>query len=151
MKLVKIRYRNPALDTEQCYCINNYLWNKVKVQIVNANEMLVPKYYCPVHVGARPSRIKAHARYRARQPLKLIKQAHDAEKKERKKRRKTGRKTDRIYKFEVSVSYDEYKLLWNFLYKEVRNPITDRYRIQTIEELEEKRLKKESEVKREQK
>lgn len=146
MRLIKIKYRNPALDTEQCYCINNYLWNKSKVQIINnGKEMLVPKYYSPIHVGALPARKKADARYRARQPLKLIKQTHEQQKKERKKRRKTGRKTERIYKFMVNVSYDEYKVLWNFLYKELRDPLKDRYRIQTIEELEEKRLLKENE------
>lgn len=143
MRLVKIKYRNPLLDTEQCYCINNFRWNKDKVQIINnGTEMLVPKYYCPQHVGQLESRRKANKKYRATKPLRLIKQSHEQLEKERKERRKTGRRTDRIYRFSVNVSYDEYKLLWNFLYKEVRNPITDRYRVQTIEELEEKRLKK---------
>lgn len=143
MRLVQIKYRNPLLDTEQCYCINNFRWNKEKVTIINGGkEMLVPKYYCPQHVGQLESRKKANKKYRANKPLKLIKQEHERIQKERKERKKTGTQTERIYKFAVNVSYDEYKLLWNFLYKEVRNPLKDRHRIQTIEELEEKRLKK---------
>lgn len=149
MKLHKIHYRNPALDTEGRYCINNYLWAKDKVQIINnGTEFLAPKFYCPIHVSKIPAQKLASARYRARQPLKRIKSEHERKKREYKKR-KRPKTSDRIYKFSVNVSYDEYKVLWNFLYKEVRNPLTDRYRIQTIEELEEKRLKKESEVKSE--
>ena len=144
MRLIKIKYRNPALDTQFSYCINNYLWNKEKVRIINdGTEMLVPKYYCPTHVGQKGSKKLASARYRASRPLKLIKSEHERIEKERKKAgRKKGKQTDRIYKFAVNVSYDEYKLLWNFLYKEVRDPLKDRHRIQTIEELAEKQAKK---------
>lgn len=149
MRLIKIKHRTPALDTQFSYCINNYLWNKDKVQIINnGTEMLVPKYYCPMHIGQKSSKKLASARYRATRPLKLIKAEHERIEKERKKAgRKKGTQTNRIYRFSVNVSYDEYKLLWNFLYKEVRDPINDRHRIQTIEELAEKQERKKNEKK----
>ena len=142
MKLHKVKYRNPALDTVGCYCINNYLWAKDKVQIINNGKaFLAPKLYCPRHVSQLAARKLADAKYRASQPLKQIKSEHERKKREF-KRRKRQKTSNRIYKFAVNVSYDEYKLLWNFLYKDIRNPITDRVRIQTIEELDEKRKKK---------
>ena len=150
MKLHKIKYRNPALDTKFCYCINNYLWAKNKIQIINnGTEFLAPKYYCPRHVGQLENRRLAYSKYRARHPLKTIKKAHEEVKKERQRRWremiKKRRTSNRYYKFTVSVSEDEYKLLWNFLYKEVRNPLKDKIRIQTIEELKEKRERKQNE------
>lgn len=148
MKLVKIKYRNPALDTQFSYCINNYLWNKEKVQIINnGTEMLVPKYYCPRHVGQLHNQKLASARYRAQQPLKLIKAEHERKKREFKERVKRGRTTDRIYKFAVEVNESEYKLLWNYLYYEVRDPLKRERKIQTIEELKEKRKRKEDDKK----
>ena len=142
MKLHKIRYRNPALDTQYSYCINNYLWNKEKIQILNnGTEFLAPKFYCPRHVGQLGSMRRASAKYRANKPLHLIKKAHEVKEK-KKVGRKKGTQTDKIYKFAVNVNADEYKLLWNFLYKEVRDPLKDRHRIQTIEELMEKQERK---------
>ena len=146
MRLVKIHYRNPALDTQFSYCINNRLWNKDKVQIINnGTEMLVPKYYSARHVGTQPAQMRANAKYRAKNPLKFIKKVH--EQKERKKAgRKKGKTTDRIYKFAVNVDATEYKMLWNFLYKEVRDPLKDKTRIQTIEEIIEKQERKNNEI-----
>ena len=145
MRIVKIHYRNPALDTRFSYCINNRLWNKDKVQIINGGkEMLVPKYYCARHVGTQPAQMRANARYRAKNPLKFIKKVH--EQKERKKAgRKKGKTTDRDYTFKVAVNATEYKMLWNFLYKEVRDPLKEKIRIQTIEEILEKQRKEKTE------
>ena len=143
MKLHKIKYRNPALDTKGCYCINNYLWAKDKVQIISDKEFLAPKFYAPRHVGQLHNRKLAQNRYRAKQPLKLIKAEHERKKREYKKRISNRPKTDRIYRFNVNLSADEYKLLWNYLYKEVRDPVKDRKRIQTIEEMIEKQQRKE--------
>lgn len=142
MRLIKIHYRNPALDTEFSYCINNYLWNKAKVQIINGGkEMLIPKYYKPRHVGQLDPQRRANARYKARKPLKLIKKAHaeQVEKQRKKGGRKKGSKTDRKYTFKVAVNATEYKMLWNFLYKDVRDPLKEKIRVQTIEEILEKR------------
>lgn len=142
MKLHKIKYRNPALDTQFCYCINNYLWNKDKIQIINdGKEFLAPKYYCPRHVGQLENRKLAIARYRAGKPLKKIKEEHERKKREFKNRKKP-KTSDRIYKFSVNVNATEYKMLWNFLYKDVRDPLKDKVRIQTIEEIIEKQAKK---------
>ena len=142
MRLVKIRYRNPALDTEFSYCINNRLWRKDVVQIINGGtELLAPKYYHARHVGQLSSMRRANAKYRAKNPLKFIKKNHEAKEK-KKAGRKKGKQTDRIYKFAVNVNATEYKMLWNFLYKEVRDPLKDKHRIQTIEELIEKQAKK---------
>ena len=144
MRLIKIKHRTPALDTRQCYCINNYLWNKDKVQIINnGTEMLVPKYYCPMHIGQKPSKQLANARYRAGRPLKLIKTEHERQKREFKKRGRQ-KESDRIYTFKVAVNATEYKMLWNFLYKDVRDPLKDKVRIQTIEEIIEKRERNEN-------
>ena len=146
MRLVKIRYRNPALDTEFNYCINNYLWNKNKVQIINdGKEMLVPKYYRARHVGELDAQRRANAKYHARKPLKLIKKAYEEKQAKKKVGRKKGSHTDRLYKFAVNVSEDEYKLLWNYLYKEIRDPLKDKIRVQTIEELKERLERKKSE------
>ena len=142
MRLVKIHYRNPALDTEFSYCINNRLWRKDVVQIINdGKEMLVPKYYTARHVGQLDAMRRANAKYRAKNPLKFIKKVH--EQKERKKAgRKKGSKTDKIYRFSVNVNETEYKMLWNFLYKEVRDPLKEKIRVQTIEEIIEKQERK---------
>ena len=57
----------------------------------------------------------------------------------------------RTFRFSVYVDEIEYKLLWNFLYKDVRNPLVDKARIRTIEEVKEdlknKAGKNKSEVK----
>ena len=146
MRVIKIHYRNPALDTKFSYCINNYLWNKDKVQIINGGkEMLIPKYYKPRHVGTQPAQMRANAKYKARKPLKLIKKAYE-EQKERKNKggRKKGKVTDRDYTFKVAVNATEYKMLWNFLYKEVRDPLKEKHRIQTIEEIIEKQRKEQN-------
>ena len=127
------------MDTERCYCINNYLWNKDKVQIISDKEFLAPKFYAPRHVGQLHNRKLAQNRYRSRQPLKLIKSEHERKKREYKKRISNRVKTDRIYRFNVNLSADEYKMMWNYLYKEIRDPSKDRRRIQTIEEMIEKR------------
>lgn len=145
MRLVKINYRNEKLDTAGCYCINNYLWAKDKVQIISKTEMLVPKYYTPRHVGQLSNRRRADANYRARKPLKLIKDSYEDEQNERKRRKRSYKYTDKQYRFSVDVTAAEYKMLWNFLYKEVRNPLTERGRIQTIEEIIEKRERKDDE------
>lgn len=148
MRLVKIHYRNPALDTRFSYCINNRLWNKDKVQIINGGkEMLVPKYYTARHVGTQPAQMRANARYRAKNPLKFIKKVHEQKiEKERKKAgRKKGKTTDRDYTFKVAVNATEYKMLWNFLYKEVRDPLKEKIRVQTIEEIIEKQRKEKTE------
>lgn len=142
MRLVKINYRNEKLDTEGCYCINNYLWNKDKVQIISKTEMLVPKYYTPRHVGQLKNRKLADARYRARNPLKRIKGNYEAHQEDVRKSRKRGKRTDKHYRFSVDVTAAEYKMLWNFLYKEVRSPLDKGTRIQTIEEMIEKRERK---------
>lgn len=143
MKLWKIKYRNPALDTKGCYCINNFLWAKDKIQILNNKEFLAPKYYTPRHIATLESQRLATAKYLGSRPLKNIKkQYEDKKKREFKNRRKRQKTTDRIYKFHVNVSYNEYEVLWNVLYKELRNPITDRSRISTIQEVEERRLRK---------
>lgn len=147
MKLHKIKYRNPALDTRDSYCINNYLWAKKKIQILNDKEFLAPKYYCPRHVGQTANRRAADTKYRARNPLKQIKAKHERKKHEFKEKRKQiqrAKHPEKTYCFKVMVTATEYKILWNFLYKDVRDPLKDRIRIQTIEELiekEEKRLK----------
>lgn len=142
MRLEKIHYRNPALDTELSYCINNKLWRKDKVQIINGGtEMLVPKYYTARHVAQLSAQRRAIAKYRAKNPLKFIKKNHEAKEK-KKAGRKKGKQTDRIYKFAVNVNATEYKMLWNFLYKEVRDPLKDKHRIQTIEEIIEKQERK---------
>ena len=142
MKLHKIKHRNPALDTEKCYCINNRLWNKKRVQIINnGTEFLAPKYYYPVHVSRLVKDQLVKARYRASSPLTLIKQEHERRQanKKRFKPKKPHEKTKRIYHFTVLVDEDEYKVLWNFLYKDVRDPLKDRRRIATIEELKERK------------
>lgn len=140
MRLVKIKYRNPRLDTEICICINNQLWNKSKIKIINnGTEMLVPKYYCPQHVGRLESQRKANKKYRAAKPLKIIKQEHERITEKRKNQKRNRKPTDRIYKFNVSVNAGEYKLLWNYLYKDLRNPLEKGKRAATIEELQEKR------------
>lgn len=139
MKLHKIKYRNPALDTEKCYCINNYLWKKDVVKIISDKEFLAPKLYAPRHVGQLHNRKLADARYRAKQPLKLIKAEHERKKREHKKRISNKPKTDRIYRFTVTLSADEYKMMWNFLYKDVRDPLKEKRRVQTIEEIMEKK------------
>ena len=144
MRLVKINYRNPALDTQFCYCINNYLWNKEKVQIINGGkELLAPKYYKPRHVGQLENDRRLAAKYKARKPLKFIKKAHaeQVEKQRKKAGRKKGSKTDRKYTFKVAVNATEYKMLWNFLYKDVRDPLKEKIRVQTIEEILEKQRK----------
>ena len=142
MRLVKIHYRNPALDTQFSYCINNRLWRKDKVQILNDKEMLVPKYYSARHVGTIPAQKRANARYRAKNPLKFIKKVHEEkQRKPKPKHKKKVEKSNRIYTFKVNVSEIEYKLLWNFLYKDIRDPLTDKIRIQTIEEIIEKQRK----------
>ena len=142
MRVIKIHYRNPALDTEFSYCINNYLWRKDKVQIINGGkEMLIPKYYKPRHVGQLDPQRRANAKYKARQPLKLIKKAHE-ERQRKKAGRKKGKTTDRDYTFKVAVNATEYKMLWNFLYKDVRDPLKEKIRVQTIEEIIEKRERK---------
>ena len=145
MRLVKINYRNPALDTEFSYCINNYLWRKDKVQILSDKEMLVPKYYKARHVGQLDAQRRANARYQARKPLKLIKKAHETKQRKKAKQRKRTGKTDKVYLFKVHVNPAEYKMLWNFLYKEVRNPLEDNRRVQTIEELMEKQERRQQE------
>ena len=137
MRLVKIKYRNPTLDTRFSYCINNYLWAKNKVKFLSETEMLVPKFYTARHVSQTSSQRKAQARYNARHPLKLIKEAHEQQQKRRKPRKRT--KTEPKYQFNVLVTEAEYKILWNFLYKELRNPLAKMKRIKTIEELMEKR------------
>lgn len=145
MRLIKIKYRNPALDTQFSYCINNYLWAKNKVKIINnGTEMLVPKFYCPRHVAQLSGQRKAIARYKARQPLKFIKENHEKHQEEQKRKRKLERKkraklSEKHYRFNVMVTAEEYKLLWDFLYKEVRDPLKDRMRVRTIEEIMEKR------------
>ena len=146
MRLVKIRYRNPALDTEFSYCINNRLWRKDVVQIINdGKELLAPKYYNARHVGQLAAQKRANAKYRAKNPLKFIKKNH--EEKERKKAgRKKGKVTDKDYIFKVTVNATEYKMLWNFLYKEVRDPLKDKVRIQTREEIIEKQERKNNEI-----
>ena len=143
MRVVKIHYRNPALDTKFSYCINNRLWNKDKVQIINGGkEMLVPKYYSARHVGTQPAQMRANARYRAKNPLKLIKKVHEQKERKNKGGRKKGKTTDRDYTFKVAVNATEYKMLWNFLYKEIRDPLKEKHRVQTIEEIIEKRERK---------
>lgn len=143
MRVVKIHYRNPALDTKFSYCINNRLWNKDKVQIINGGkEMLVPKYYSARHVGTQPAQMRANARYRAKNPLKFIKKVHEQKERKNKGGRKKGKTTDRDYTFKVAVNATEYKMLWNFLYKEIRDPLKEKHRVQTIEEIIEKRERK---------
>ena len=144
MKLHKIHYRNEKLDTQFCYCINNYLWAKDLIQILNDEEFLAPKYYTPRHVSQLENRKLANARYRARNPLKLIKKSH--EDRPKRQRRPKELLTKRIYKFAVNVDEDEYRALWNFLYKELRDPIKDKSRVETIEEKKE-RLKKKNDEK----
>lgn len=143
MRLVKIRYRNPALDTEFSYCINNRLWRKDVVQIINdGTELLAPKYYNARHVGQLAAQKRANAKYRAKNPLKFIKKNHERKEEKKKAGRKKGKQTDRKYRFSVNVDATEYKMLWNFLYKEVRDPLKDKTRIQTIEEIIEKQERK---------
>lgn len=143
MRLEKIHYRNPALDTEFSYCINNRLWRKDVVQIINGGkEMLVPKYYTARHVGQLDAMRRANAKYRAKNPLKFIKKNHERKEAKKKAGRKKGKQTDRKYRFSVNVNATEYKMLWNFLYKEVRDPLKDKHRIQTIEEIIEKQERK---------
>lgn len=148
MKLHKVKYRNPALDTQACYCINNYLWAKDKIQIINnGKEFLAPKLYCPRHVGQLDAMRRANAKYQAGRPLQMIKRIYQEKQAKKKTGRKQGSTTDRIYKFTVSVSEEEYKLLWNYLYKEVRDPLKDKIRIQTIEEVIEKQKRKKDDKK----
>lgn len=150
MRLHKIKHRNAALDTEKCYCINNMLWNKKKIQIIdNGKAFLAPKYYAPNHVSISVKNKLFKAGYLGERPLKAIKREHEQRQKNRKlfKRKKPSEKSQRIYKFSVMVDEFEYKLLWNFLYKDVRDPIKDRVRIRTIEEVKEDELKKKLENK----
>lgn len=140
MKLYKIKSRKPELDTELCYCINNKLWLKTKTQIINNNEFLAPKNYNPSKVANNyPIKRLIDNEHRFVHPLKMI-MKEDRQRRERiyqkvtAPRKKPHEKSDRIYKFAVNVNYHEYEALWNFLYREVRNPFEETRKINTIEE-----------------
>ena len=143
MKLHKIHYRNPQLDTKICFCINNRLWNKEKITILNDKQFLAPKYYCPRHVSQLSAQKLAYKRYKANRPLRTIKTNYEnslkVAKKQKQRERKKRKPTERVYKFNVSVTENEYRYLWDILYKELRDPLAKGKRIATIEELKEKR------------
>lgn len=149
MRIVKIKYRNPDLDTKYSWCINNFLWNKEKCKVINnGTELLVPKFYTARHVCTLSKIKKANAKYRCRNPLQMIKANHESHVEYIHKIRSLPRERTpsyRDYDFRVKLTETEYKLLWDFLYKEVRNPldVTSR-KIKTIEELkaQEKKDKK---------
>ena len=147
MKLHKIKSLNSKYDTETCVCINNFLWNKSKIKILNDKEFLAPKYYCPRHIGQLEAMKRAGKRYRARNPLKFIKQQHESKaEKKRKNSLKYKRQTERNYKFCVQVTYNEYEALWNYLYRDLRNPL-ERKKLRTAREVEIERLRKEAKKK----
>lgn len=143
MKLHKIHYRNPQLDTEVCYCINNRLWNKSKITILNDKAFLAPKYYCPRHVSQLAGQRLANKRYRTNRPLRTIRINHinalKSIEKQRQRERKKRKPSERQYKFNVSVTENEYRCLWDILYKELRDPLAKDKRAATIEELKAKR------------
>ena len=121
MKLHKVKNRIPELDTKTRMCINNRLWNRDKIQIINGGkEFLAPKYYTAQHVCEVDYSKRRTSRYRAKKPLNNI--------------RKYDKTNQARYDFHAYyLTEEQYKQMYNFFYTKVK-PKAMR-KMKTVEDL----------------
>lgn len=128
MKLYKVKNRVPELDTKTCICINNRLWNRDKIQVINGGkEFLAPKYYAAQHVSQKDYTTLKKGRYRAQKPLKNI--------------RKYDKTKQTRYDFHAYyLTEEQYNQMYEFFYTKVK-PQAMR-KMKTVEDLKNEELKR---------
>lgn len=135
MKLHKVKSRIIELDTKQCMCINNYLWNREKVQFINGGkEFLAPKYYAPRPLSQVAYQKRLQAKIRAMYPLKNLKEI---------KPPKPKRYKPKEPKYNFYANYltkEQYEMLYGFFYSKIKP--NGKRTIKTPEQIDEMRKKK---------